>query len=436
MIDLAGLGADLQAHLVRQSWFTEEPETAVSVGPVEVLRRGWPALVRAEVVAGVARYQLLLGLRPSGAPPDWLEGRPEAVVGEVESPAGRAIAYDAVVDSELCLVLLRLVAPTLPTCELVRPVGTQRTSTSLVYDETVVLKLFRRLCEGPNPDAEISRGLMAVGFHAVPELLAEWHLGGRDLAIVRRYLPAAVEGWALAATSLRDLYASPVDPAMAGGDFAAESKRLGETTGQLHTAMATAFGRHEWDAGQWASEVRDKVRSDGQGAIDLGGARPMLEGVEGLADVGPSIRVHGDYTLREVLRSDAGWSVIDFGGEARAAHPSSAISALRDVATMLRSLHYAAVLTAGPEDDAAVLEAGLAWERRNRRAFLDGYRPSAQSAGLWPADDAAFDALLAGFELERALEELAYERRYRPDVAAVPLAALRRIAQSANGFGG
>ena len=102
-------------------------------------------------------------------------------------------------------------------------------------------------------------------------------------------------------------------------------------------------------------------------------------------------------------------------------------SAVKDVAGMLRSLHYAAMVAMFERDEEHTHEAA-AWERRNREAFLTGYMPKARAAGVVPDDQASIAAVLAAFETEKALYELGYEQAHRPDWARIPLAALRRLS--------
>ena len=129
------------------------------------------------------------------------------------------------------------------------------------------------------------------------------------------------------------------------------------------------------------------------------------------------------------MRTDEGWYVLDFEGEpARSMderrRPSSA---LKDVAGMLRSLHYASMVAMFERDEEHTNQAA-AWEQRNREAFLAGYLPKARAARVVPDDQASTAVVLAAFETEKALYELAYEQAHRPDWARIPLAALRRLS--------
>jgi trehalose synthase-fused probable maltokinase len=344
----------------------------------------------------------------------------------------------------------------------VRPLGAEQSNTSLVYDDAMILKVFRRLTEGLNPEVEVIETLAKVGFKSVPEPLASWRKGDMDLAFLQRFLAGATDGWNIALTSLRELFAEytigaapppgdalgagaatpfeATDPAEARGDFAGEAERIGEVTAEMHQAMARGFGTSTATGAEWADpmeEQLEKVLGSGAGSPGdtalLEGARRIIGRLRDIADPGPAIRVHGDYHLAQVLRTDAGWFVLDFEGEParpleERTRPSSP---LKDVTRMLRSLSYApAVALSYQEDDLTNL--GRAWETRNREAFMAGYlRKAVEAEPILPTDPAVRSAVLAAFELDKALYEVAYERANRPDWAHIPLGAVQRLTSEA-----
>src|SRR5207248_1812066 len=137
-----------------------------------------------------------------------------------------------------------------------------------------------------------------------------------DLAVAQRYLAGGAEGWALAVTSLRDLYASDCEePAECGGDFGAEARRLGEVTARMHEALGLAFGPERADPAAWADMVEAQLDRLGPGEVDREAAGAFLRRLREVADPGVAVRVHGDYHLAQVMRTDAGWFVLDFEGE-------------------------------------------------------------------------------------------------------------------------
>jgi maltokinase len=134
------------------------------------------------------------------------------------------------------------------------------------------------------------------------------------------------------------------------------------------------------------------------------------------------------------MRTDSGWYVLDFEGEpARPlAERRAKTSPLKDVAGMLRSLHYAAQVGLRERDgadDGGCVDLADRWEARNREAFLAGYWPEASAAGLVPPTDDGRRTVLAAFELDKAVYELAYELSHRPEWVAIPLAAISRLLE-------
>ena len=432
MIEPAELLPLVPTYLAQQRWYAGDTAPAsVGMAGYQVLRKPWPGLASAVIDADGRHYQLLIGLRPAGDDPEFLHGSGYAVLGEVTTDKGRGLAYDATQDAELALTLLAEVTDGRDTAEWVRPMTAEQSNSSLIYEDRLILKLFRRVHEGPNLDAEVTLALDEVGFNHIAAPLAVWRREGRDLAILQPFLAGGTEGWALALTSIRDLYAAQVEPARAGGDFAGEARRLGEMTGRMHVALAEAFGSEPGDPSDWAAAMRtqlDRVaaRSPWRAAVTA-----AIAGLSRVRDAGVAIRLHGDYHLGQVMRTDTGWFVLDFEGEpARPVEerrrPSSP---LRDVAGMLRSLHYATEVVLHERDEeerAALAPLASGWEQRNRDAFLQGYRDAKGIDELLPTDGEVFGTFLTAFELDKAVYEVGYERDHRPDWVGIPLAAIRR----------
>jgi maltokinase len=346
------LTAALPSFLAAQRWYAGSEPPAGDQIEVERSTRLWAngdhELWQLIVQAAGEKYQLLLGVRPAGQEAEFLHGHESAVLG---SAAG-VYAYDAVFDSELAKAVLEVASEGRERVARARPLGAEQSNTSIVYDDRLILKVFRHLRPGRNPEVEVTTALKRAGFDHVAAPVVEWRGGGYDLAFGQDFLVGATEGWAMALTSLREYYSSSDcdGPAEAGGDFAAEAGRLGRVTAQMHAALQSAFGPASSDQAkaQWQSLVASlgpRLDRAGQRAgRDLAGpAAVMLERLGAVGDPGPFIRVHGDYHLGQVMRTDLGWYVLDFEGEpARSLEERSApASPYKDVTGMLRSFHYA-----------------------------------------------------------------------------------------------
>ena len=317
----------------------------------------------------------------------------------------------------------------------------EQSNTSLVFGESAIFKVFRRVTPGPNPELEVASALAQLGSSHIAEPYGwvETRMDGAAtvLAILSRYLRAAADGWALAATSVRDLYAwsgaagSAAVPGEAGGDFAGEAERLGVATAQVHADLAEAFGVSELEA-EALRELAEQMFRRLDLAIaavpelaryaDLAG--DAFSSLAKLTEPVPAQRVHGDYHLGQVMRTQTGWVVLDFEGEPASplAQRRARSSPLRDVAGMLRSFDYAArhQLLAHPERVSLAPVAGD-WVRRNAEAFCAGY---AEAGGLDPARNAV---LLRALLLDKTVYEVIYEARNRPNWMIIPLESIAEL---------
>ena len=312
----------------------------------------------------------------------------------------------------------------------------EQSNTSLVFGESAIFKVFRRVTPGPNPDLEVASALTKLGSSHIAEPYGwvETRMDGATtvLAILSRYLRAASDGWSLAATSVRDLYATEgARAAEAGGDFAGEAERLGAATAQVHQDLAEAFGRSELEP-EAIRELAEQMyrRLDiaiatvpelARYADKIGDAYSHLAK---LIEPTPAQRVHGDYHLGQVMRTQTGWVVLDFEGEPASplAQRRARSSPLRDVAGMLRSFDYAARHQLLTHPDAASLAPKASdWVRRNSDAFCAGY---AAAGGLDPAENSV---LLRAMLLDKAVYEVIYEARHRPTWIPIPLESIAEL---------
>jgi maltokinase len=418
------------SFLRRQRWFAGAEAERVRVEDFEVLRDDWPKLTWALLEVAGAHYNVIVGGRPMGQPAEFLGGHEYAVLGEADG----GFWYDAIFDPTLAVVLLGTFTQGQQQAEHVRPIGVEQSNSSLVFDDRIIAKVFRRVQPGHNPDVEVTMALADEGFAHVPRPVAAWQRDGYDLAFVQQFLVGGSEGWALALTSLRDLYADgPDDPGEAGGDFAGEAERLGQVTGEMHMALAEAFGMHSGDPVGWYDSMTHRLGTIQDLSLEeRTGAMAVFQHLRDAHDPGPSIRVHGDYHLGQVMRTDNGWYVLDFEGEpARSLEERRSVSSpMKDVTGMLRSFDYA-VHSVQAEREAWEFERiqplGEAWLARNRSAFLRGYHETPGIETLLPGDSASAAVVQRAFELDKALYELGYELAYRPAWADIPRMAIRHL---------
>jgi maltokinase len=322
-----------------------------------------------------------------------------------------------------------------------RPVGAEQSNTSLVFDDELILKVFRRLEPGINPELEMLRFLTEHGFPNIAQLGGWYAYSGGPLSatlgILQEFVSDGEDGWELALTEIAD------DP----DRFLGRLRRLGEVTGEMHTVLASdttdpafcpetpsveALGLLTATVDEEIESVFLSLPDDEESVAPIIGrgeeVREQLRMMTHAGSIGKVIRTHGDYHLGQTLWSDNDWVILDFEGE-----PARALverrrkrSPLRDVAGMLRSFAYAAI--------AAELERGTpapeGWEEQAREQFLEGYLDTVDAA-LLPSGGVAIERLLAVFELEKAVYELRYELDNRPNWVRIPVAGIQRLMEQA-----
>ncbi|MCX4883680.1 maltokinase [Streptomyces sp. NBC_00847] len=444
---LASLDPLLREWLPRQRWFAGKgrPVTGFSlVAATELLpadarlgfhhllvRAHQPLTLGAETHPGDC-YQLLIGAREA-LPPRLAP----ALIGHVEEGplAGRTV-YDALYDprpAEMLLEALRSQArigglrfEREPGQEIraglvPRVVTAEQSNSSVVYGDTFILKLLRRIVPGVNPDLELPLALAREGCPRVPAptawITAEPAGESCVLGVLQPFLQGASDGWELA---LREL--------AKGEDFGAEARALGRATAEVHTTLARALPTVTMGHTQvqmLADGMIERLEVAAQAVPALRPHAPALHSAfTALADLAATgrtwtaQRIHGDLHLGQCLRSPAGqWWLIDFEGEPsrplaerRMPHPP-----VRDVAGMLRSFDYAAH-SAGSH--------AQGWADGCRAAYCSGY---AEVSGRDPRTD---PVLMRAYETDKAIYEVVYEARHRPDWLPVPMAAIERYAVS------
>jgi maltokinase len=448
--------------LPQQRWFAAKgrPVREVAVATVTpLLTEGEPLLdlvlvaVTFDDHSPVQHYQILVARR------EHLRGELEhVVIGQV----GNCLAYDGLWDPVVTEWVLDAVRNGLtvgdvrfvpePGAKIAegatgRVIGVEQSNTSVSWGEQSILKLFRRVAPGLNPDLELHRALRSMGSNEVAALQGaiEGVLDGEPvtLGMLQDFAANSADGWAMALASVRDLLAEgDLRADEVGGDFAAEASRLGETVAVVHAELREALGTGEGDPSALAATWHERLSTVAGEVPALNDyVEPIREVYEAVAALEGSIpiqRVHGDLHLGQTLRTPFGWLVIDFEGEPAAplAERVKPDSALRDIAGMLRSFDYAAFHQlskwepAGdwtdPDHDSQMVWRAKEWAERNRSAFCDGYT---LRDGADPREQAT---LLRAFELDKAVYEVLYETRSRPSWAQIPLASIKRLTSEAD----
>lgn len=315
----------------------------------------------------------------------------------------------------------------------------EQSNSSVAFGDDALMKVFRKVTPGVNPDIAIHHVLTEAGSTHVAALYGWLDLVDEDtdttiqLAMLQQFLRTASDGWDLALASVRNLFAeADLHAEEVGGDFAGEAARLGVALAEVHADLAAHFPVEQRDAA-----AVDALASAMEGRLDaaLQVVPALADHVEGLRQVYGRLRaldgvevqqVHGDLHLGQTLRTVKGWKIVDFEGEP--AKPLAVRlepdSVWRDVAGMIRSFDYAprvVALTGGSDTAEAdqIAYRASEWAARNRQAFLESY--SAQrGTGLDQAASALLDAYLA----DKVVYEAVYEARNRPGWLAIPLAAL------------
>jgi trehalose synthase-fused probable maltokinase len=448
----------LREWIQLQRWYASKSRSVTGIEIVEnVALREEPllllALVQTRFATGTHElYQFPLGLRPAaGRPTD----SPDLI-----ARIDHSEFYDALADPVQAYELLRRIlstdeieteegrfsfhrvegAPEIPPDMPARLMGVEQSNSSIVFDERLVLKAFRKLEPGINPELEMLMFLTRHGFENIAALQGWYEYEGQalssSLGVLQAFLPGAVGGWELALDEI------PSEPET----FLDRLGSLGAVTAEMHNVLASDAGDPAFSPEEPSQEALSlltatvdedierifvRLPDDERVAPIVGCGQDVRERLAARAQIGVGgrvIRTHGDYHLGQTLCTPQEWVIIDFEGEPARPLPErrQKRSALRDVASMLRSFAY---VTSALE----ILRGGRApqdFEQRARERFLGEYFEQVD-ASLLPPGEAAINNLLAIFELEKALYELRYELNNRRDWIPIPVAGIRRLLDSA-----
>ena len=346
-----------------------------------------------------------------------------------------------------------------------RTLGAEQTNTSLVLDETMIVKLFRRVDTGHNPDLELTRVLTEHGFNHTPphlgELVYEGTIGEQevqiDLCVAQQFLSDSIEGWSETLKRLHQLYDAIEDQDVAedmrflieerAGDLLNLIQDLGEVTASLHVTLSREELDPEiapepiepHDLEEWSQSALSALQTLlDDGVTELQDIAPQIEErIGSLAEVtepGLKTRAHADYHLGQVLLTGRGWMILDFEGEpARTLEERRAkTSPLRDVAGMLRSFNYAATAAlferaeADSEEWKRLEPWAETWEELARERFVHGYLTRSHEGRFVPRDRDELMVMVDVFEIDKALYEVGYERGHRPEWVRIPLRGIAK----------
>ena len=381
---------------------------------------------------------------------------------------GQVHAYDAVHDREATALWLRafdagatvgdLTFHRLPGHELdLESHSTlfsgEQSNSSVAFGEDSLMKVFRKVTSGLNPDVVIHKVLTEQESDHVAALYGwlELRTEGDEpihLAMLQQFLRTASDGWDLAQASVRDLFAeADLHADEVGGDFAGESERLGLATAQVHDVLAAQFPTETWGAEE-LSGLSDTMLARLESALAVVPelaeyADALRETFRGVADLGTSgetataQRVHGDFHLGQTLRTVKGWKIVDFEGEPakRLEERVKPDLVWRDVAGMLRSFDYAphaveADFQVDADAGSQIAFRAAEWAARNQAAFLRGYTENSGKTGGGGLSEHQ-DLILRAYVADKAVYEAVYETRNRPSWLPIPLGAIARITKPA-----
>ena len=454
--------AELSDWMLSQRWFagkaSELGEVAV-IDAVTMPGEGDPLLIAIVEIRSPAGthdlYQVPLGISCEGE-------RDGAEAGLEVAAHDGVVIYDALGDDRQVKRLTGLIATqasvsngattiafdhpagaSLPQEPRVRRFAGEQSNSSVVVDERHILKAFRRLEAGLNPELEMLTFLDEHGFEHIAPVDGWYQYSGElletTLGVMQRFVPNARDGWELVQEALnrgaeQELLAPLADLGAVTGEMhtvlASEPENpefAPETPSDEHVALLTATIDEQIERMFVTMPEREALQPIRGRSEEL---RDRLSMLSHTAVGGRLVRCHGDYHLGQALLGPDGWIVLDFEGE-----PNRPLrerrrkrSPLRDVAGMLRSLSYAAVAGELLHGTPA---ASVGWEAQARASFLSGYMAEIDQA-LLPAGAQAIEKQLAMFELEKILYELRYELDNRPDWLVVPVSGITRLLEHAS----
>lgn len=477
----------LPQFLPRQRWFGAKDRViaGVSLTPLGELEEGVHALIAADVRVGdeTQRYLMPVSAFWTSQSGDTALSAGAPVLANIQSSSRAGVLIDSALEQSLAKALVEamrtdksleaeggtlsfLGSEALRQRELLpdpRPLGAEQSNVSIAFGNSVILKLYRRLRPGEQPDVEVARFLSDVGhFSSTPEFLGEIQHqspSGETTTLAAAFAFVPNEGDAWAAVT-RDLTASLTSGSSEDGSWIGAI--LGQRTAEMHKALSAPTADEDFaveplttdDISRWVNEAVGEAQDlldrldEGLSALpapaqalaqDIMSQREMLiSRIKAASNMEPSggrSRIHGDYHLGQVLVTGRDVVIIDFEGEPKRslAERRAKSSPLRDVAGMLRSFHYAAWTAldrhAQQNDDVPepVRARAEAWRQRVSRDYLASYQAHIAGASSYPPSPDFAKALTDLFLLQKAIYEVGYELANRPDWVQIPLSGIRDL---------
>jgi len=491
----------LPQHLALARWFPEHSQfvinakllAAVPSTGEEVMSRAWFVFCEASYRDQTGRY--VLPLRIDWSRFDRARYNPRALAA-VRQGAREGTLVDVATDKEFITVLLENVrkdftvenrgvrldfrgtrkfaaAPLQPIVS-VRAVQTEQSNSTALVDGNYVVKVYRKLEGGINPEVEMGRFLTDVaGYSNTPALLghveATWGQEHSAVAIVHEFIDNQGDAWTVTSSFLdrfieeQKLLGASEEPLHSGdkSNYDLYMVQTGRRVAEMQVALASRNDIADFapeptsdeDFQLWMNAILKRAERafDGlrrQRDKAKAAVRPVIDNVLDLAprlrdeltrllpEAGQTVKIrhHGDFHLGQMLIVKDDIFIIDFEGEPRRslADRRRKAPAARDIAGFIRSLDYAATAalerTLKVDSDIGIVAQSLyAWRDKSIATFLDAYRQHVTDDRLWPTDQASGERLLNFFLLEKAFYEIEYELAHRPDWLGVPLAGALRV---------
>ncbi|MEO8584485.1 MAG: alpha-glucosidase C-terminal domain-containing protein, partial [Flavitalea sp.] len=367
------------------------------------------------------------------------------------------------------------------------------TNTSIGYDNKFFLKLYRHVDRTMNPDVEITHFLTEhVNLEQVPsfvgtiewksaneiivlgmmQIMVEYHGNGRSYMLERlnNYYERITARQTHPAFELKGTLTDPLSFSMfpddlkefIGGTVAEGIQLIGIRTGDMHKALASGVDIKDFAPEEFSLHYQRSLFAGLQSLVRAAfqdtrknidrlspDVRAQAEEVLTLKDILlrklktvyakkmdiVKIRIHGNYDLKQILFTGKDIAILDFHGEPTRSYSDRRLkrSALLDIASMIRSIHYTTheglVLHKNitREEKDRMLPFAQMWTHYVTGIFMDAYLRTVKGSNFIPENKDDLKVLLETFLLEKAIQGFRYEVNNRPDWVIVPLQIIKSL---------